>query len=83
MAGGGRVQVVHIYRLVTTGSVEERVVQRAEKKLYLDKMVNWEGSASSNEWEDLSEGELLQTLKVGEPRPERQATTGCQLPLTI
>jgi SWI/SNF-related matrix-associated actin-dependent regulator of chromatin subfamily A member 5 len=26
--------------LVTPGTVEERIVQRAEKKLYLDKMVN-------------------------------------------
>lgn len=31
---------MHVYRLVTPGTVEERIVQRAEKKLYLDKMVN-------------------------------------------
>ena len=30
-------------RLVSTGTVEERIVQRAEKKLYLDKMVNRDG----------------------------------------
>ena len=27
-------------------------------------MVNWEGSASNKDWEDLSEGELMATLKV-------------------
>jgi SWI/SNF-related matrix-associated actin-dependent regulator of chromatin subfamily A member 5 len=31
----GQTKLVHIYRMVTTGSVEERVVQRAEKKLYV------------------------------------------------
>ncbi|GMH63265.1 hypothetical protein TL16_g03666, partial [Triparma laevis f. inornata] len=36
----GQKKTVHVYRLVTTGTVEERVVQRAQKKLYLDKMVN-------------------------------------------
>ena len=29
---------VHVYRLVATGTVEERIVQRAEKKLYLDQV---------------------------------------------
>ena len=36
----GQTKVVHLYRLVTSGTVEERIVQRAEKKLYLDKMVD-------------------------------------------
>ena len=36
----GQTKVVHIYRLVTVGSVEERIVQRAQKKLFLDGMVN-------------------------------------------
>jgi len=30
---------VHVYRLVTEGTVEERLIARAEKKLYLDMMV--------------------------------------------
>jgi len=29
-----------VYRLVAGGTVEERVLQHAEKKLYLDQMVN-------------------------------------------
>ncbi|KAJ1453700.1 SNF2 family N-terminal domain-containing protein [Pelagophyceae sp. CCMP2097] len=39
----GQTKIVHIYRLVTAGTVEERIVNRAEKKLYLDSMVNRDG----------------------------------------
>jgi SWI/SNF-related matrix-associated actin-dependent regulator of chromatin subfamily A member 5 len=39
----GQKKVVHVYRLVSSGTVEERIVQRAEKKLYLDQMVNRDG----------------------------------------
>jgi hypothetical protein len=41
----GQTKVVHIYRFVTSGTVEERIVQRAQKKLYLDNLVN-RGSSS-------------------------------------
>ena len=34
----GQKKKVHIYRLVASGTVEERIVQRAEKKLYLDQV---------------------------------------------
>ena len=37
-----------MYRLVSGGTVEERIVQRAEKKLYLDQMVNRD-AVKSNE----------------------------------
>ena len=36
----GQTKKVHVYRLVTRDTVEERIIQRAEKKLYLDKMVH-------------------------------------------
>ena len=36
----GQTKVVHVYRLVTRGTIEERIVERAENKLYLDQMVN-------------------------------------------
>ena len=36
----GQKKIVHIYRLVTAGSVEERIVQRAQRKLFLDSMIN-------------------------------------------
>jgi hypothetical protein len=35
----GQTRVVHIYRLVTSGSVEERILQRQQQKLYLDSCV--------------------------------------------
>jgi len=63
----GQTKTVHVYRLVTEGTVEERMVERAEKKLYLDRMVNRDGAASestSMEEEDDS-GKLMQTLKFG------------------
>ena len=44
----GQKKVVHVYRLVSAGTVEERIVQRAEKKLYLDQMVNRDGIAATN-----------------------------------
>ena len=31
----GQKKVVHVYRLVSEGSVEERIVQRAQKKVFL------------------------------------------------
>lgn len=36
----GQKKPVHVYRLCTGGTIEERIQQRAEKKLYLDQMVN-------------------------------------------
>lgn len=39
----GQTKVVHAYRLCTAGTVEERIQLRAEKKLYLDQMVNCGG----------------------------------------
>ncbi len=64
----GQKKTVHVYRLVSSGTVEERILERAEKKLYLDQMVNQ--GASSQETDDkngsgLSAKELLATLKFG------------------
>ena len=36
----GQTKPVHVYRLVCTRTVEERILQIAERKLFLDKMVN-------------------------------------------
>ena len=35
---------MHVYRLITAGTIEERVIQRTEKKLLLDKVVNRDGT---------------------------------------
>ena len=44
---------MHVYRLVTRGTVEERIIQRAEKKLYLDQMVNRGSTANAEALEKL------------------------------
>ncbi len=36
----GQTKPVAVFRLCTDGTIEERVQRRAEKKLYLDQMVN-------------------------------------------
>jgi SWI/SNF-related matrix-associated actin-dependent regulator of chromatin subfamily A member 5 len=68
----GQTKVVHVYRLVTAGTVEERIVQRAEKKLFLDQVVNRDSIKESEANDDSAEtgagmdsSELLQTLKFG------------------
>merc|ERR1719272_613423 len=43
----GQKKKVHIYRFVTGDSVEERVVERARKKMYMDKMVNAKNAGNS------------------------------------
>lgn len=49
------------------GTVEERILERATKKLYLDQMVNGGGSSEAidNEGSGLSSADLLASLKFG------------------
>ena len=65
----GQKKTVHLYRLVSRGTVEERIVQRAEKKLYLDKVVNRGGASASadnnTDAEELSVNETISMLKFG------------------
>jgi len=66
----GQTKTVHVYRLVTQGTVEERMIERAEKKLYLDRMVNRDGASSvealdDQESEENDSGKLMSTLKFG------------------
>ena len=61
----GQTKPVHVYRLVTAGTVEERIVQRAEKKLYLDAMVNRDSARCEPDDEPVAQGDLLGALKFG------------------
>lgn len=45
----GQTKPVHVYRLITSSSVEERMLQRADAKLYLDQMVNRGSTAKVRE----------------------------------
>ena len=57
----GQTKPVHIYRFVSGGTAEERVVQRAQKKLYLSETVNrgGGGGADEEELEKMSGAEVL------------------------
>eukprot|EP01035_Chromulina_nebulosa_P018788 gene18788-24555_t len=59
----GQTKVVHIYRLVSAGTVEERIVQRAQKKLFLDCMVN-RGSTAMAESIDTKQDLLDQEAQL-------------------
>jgi hypothetical protein len=64
----GQTKTVHVYRMLSAGTVEERIVERAAKKLYLDQMVN-RGTSNRDMTEEggtsLSTTELLASLKFG------------------
>uniref|UniRef100_A0A7S3LNA8 Helicase C-terminal domain-containing protein n=1 Tax=Aplanochytrium stocchinoi TaxID=215587 RepID=A0A7S3LNA8_9STRA len=61
----GQKKPVHVYRLIAAGTVEERVVQRAKKKLYLDKMVNRGSTSQAEQLESLGKAAMLKMLKFG------------------
>ena len=61
----GQKKKVHIYRLITGDSVEERIITRAEKKLFMDKMVNRDSTRMAMEFEKLGKKEMLKMLKFG------------------
>ena len=59
----GQKKTVHVYRLISGGTIEERVVERAQKKLYLDKMVNRGSSDSEDKDKGMSGSELLKSIQ--------------------
>eukprot|EP00958_Prasinococcus_capsulatus_P001206 scaffold106_cov380-Prasinococcus_capsulatus_cf.AAC.44 len=60
----GQTKMVHVYRLVSKGTVEERIIQRAERKLYLDDAVN-KGDVQTHELEGMSKSQLFLTVAFG------------------
>ena len=57
---------MHVYRLVTRGTIEEKVIERAENKLYLDQMVNAKQASETSVAEDAeTPEELLSALSFG------------------
>ena len=61
----GQKKPVHIYRLVTAGTVEERMTQRAEKKLFLEQMVSRGSTAAAESMEALDRNDLYGLLRFG------------------
>lgn len=64
----GQTKTVHVYRLVTSNSVEERMVERANKKLLLDQSVNRDLDSAGKMSDDgtgLSVKDMLKDIKFG------------------
>lgn len=53
-----------VFRFVTEGTVEEKIVERAEKKLYLDAVVVQQGRLQQTN-KSLSKNELMTMVKFG------------------
>ena len=62
----GQTKTVHVYRLVSSGTVEERMLERAEKKLLLE-MVNRESNHDESKMKSggLTAKELFDDIKFG------------------
>lgn len=54
---------MHVYRLISEGAVEERIYDRAQKKLFLSEMVNRDSSGPATDLDRLGKKELLQMLR--------------------
>ena len=61
----GQKKPVHVYRLVTAGTVEERMQQRAEKKLFLEQMVSRGSTKQSESLEGVDKRDLYSLLRFG------------------
>jgi SWI/SNF-related matrix-associated actin-dependent regulator of chromatin subfamily A member 5 len=61
----GQKKPVHVYRLVTAGTVEERMQQRAEKKLFLEQMVSRGSTKQSESLEGVDKRDLYGLLRFG------------------
>jgi len=63
----GQTKLVHVYRLVAEGTIEERIVERAQKKLYLDQAVNTGSNSSAGGAATTRVGasELMKSIKFG------------------
>lgn len=67
----GQLKPVRIFRLVTRGTVEERIVSRASQKLYLEKMVvGGRGGQAAAERDKESEESADEVLSLGVSRSE-------------
>ena len=60
----GQKKEVTVFRLITEGTVEEKIVERAEKKLYLDAVVVQQGRLQEKN-NNLDKNELMSMVKFG------------------
>ena len=60
----GQTKPVRVFRFITEGSVEEKVVERADRKLFLDAAVIQQGRVATQH-ATLSRGELMTMVRFG------------------
>lgn len=60
----GQTKEVRIFRLITEGTVEERIVEKAEMKLRLDALVIQQGRLSDKQ-KQLNKDEMLSMIRFG------------------
>lgn len=60
----GQTKEVRVFRFVTEGSVEEKIIERADRKLFLDAAVIQQGRLAEKH-SQLSKGELLTMVRFG------------------
>ena len=60
----GQTKPVQVFRLVSEGTVEEKIIERADKKLFLDAAVIQQGRLAEQN-SKLSKTELMQMVKFG------------------
>lgn len=61
----GQKKQVHVFRLVTENTIDEKIVERAEVKLRLDKLVIQQGKLSDKMSNNLNKDEMLNIIRFG------------------
>lgn len=61
----GQKKQVHVFRLITENTVDEKVVERAEVKLHLDKLVIQQGRLTDSKANKLSKDERTKMIQHG------------------
>lgn len=61
----GQKKQVHVFRLITENTIDEKVVERAEVKLHLDKLVIQQGRLTDNKANQLTKDERLKMIQHG------------------